>query len=365
MSNRSVLILVISGLVVFVAAISLYMSGDEAPARPARLPNLSGDLAGDAPNAHRSSMREDFSALRKAREQASERQIIADRAPPPRGGRAADWRRQFERLAGQFDDAAARMRSNLGNSSTAKLVAGAAEMQAGQPAAAVEQFDRILAKSPNDVIALSAKAAALVTAERFEEAAETYAALVRVAPQDAAAAYNFGVVSYRLGRYGVAEDQFRRAVRIDAGHAPAWYNLATLAQRSGRLTEAREAWRRFLDLQPEVPAAWFNLGVVWMDFNEPMEAVACFSRAAQLRPDDRDGWLNLGLAYAAAEHWTAALEAMNRADAASPCDPLVMNCLAQLHGAIAELGGPDAEIHRRMVAGLRLELESDGAEEEP
>jgi hypothetical protein len=67
--------------------------------------------------------------------------------------------------------------------------------------------------------------------------------------------------------------------------------------------------------------------------------------------------LNLGLAYAAAEHWTAALEAMNRADAVSPCDLLVMSCLAQLHGAIAELGGPDAEAHRRMASELRPDLD--------
>jgi tetratricopeptide (TPR) repeat protein len=355
-NDRSLLILTVAGFVVFVTALSLYMSVDPAPERPIRTPGLSADLADDNPGARQASMREEFSAMRRAREEASQRQLIADRSPAPAHGRAAAWRGQIMRLAGRLDEAASRARSNLADAPAARLLAGAAEVQAGQPIAAVEQFDRILARSPNDVTALSAKAAALVEAGRFDAAVEAYAALVRLAPEDTAAAYNFGVVSYRLGRYGEAEEQFRRAVRIDPRHAAAWYNLATLAQRFGRLAEAREAWRQFLDLRPEASGGWFNLGVVWMDFDEPMQAVECFSRAAALKPDDRDGWLNLGLAYAAAEHWTAALAAMNRADAVAPCDPLVMSCLAQLHAAIADLGGPDAEVHRRMAAELEPNL---------
>lgn len=352
MNNRALLALAVSGFVVFVAAMSFYMSIDAAPAAPDPAQSVYAELARPPQESARTSLREQFVRLRSAREEASEKQALADQAPRKKRGQATSWRRQMERVAEQLDEAATRLRSNLADAPTGRLIAGAVEMQAGQPAAAVEQFDRILARVPGDPSALSAKGAALVGAGNFEEAADAYAELVRRMPNDAAAGYNYGVVLYRLGRFGEAGEQLGRVVRIDRRHALAWYNLATLAQRSGRLADARDAWQAFLELRPEVPSGWFNLGVVWMDFDEPMEAVACFSRVAELRPDERDGWLNLGLAYAAAGHWMAAMESMNRADAVAPCDPLVTICLAQLHAVMARLGGPDAAAHKQMAGTL-------------
>jgi tetratricopeptide (TPR) repeat protein len=357
-NSRWSLSLTVLGFVVFVAALAIYMSYEEPPrppvgARPPILDELASEDSGDAGI----SLREHFTKLRNARERASaERERLAEQPKPRRRKASPPWRERIGRLAEQIDETAVHLRSNVRGSPVAKLAAGSAAIQKGRPDAAIEEFDQILARKPADVAALSGKAAALVTMRRFDEASKVYAELVRIAPRDTTARYNFGVLLYRLSRFGEAAEQFRRLVETDPGHTRGQYNLATLAQRAGHLEEAREAWEAFTRLEPRAANGWFNLGVVWMDFNQPLEAVSCFSEFVGIRPEDADGWLNLGLAYAAAGHLEPALEAITRADAAAPCDGTIMRCLANLHGFLADQGGPEAERHRRAAISLEDEI---------
>jgi len=350
--------LTVFGFVLFIAAVTMYMSSGETPRpradeRKAILAELASDEAGEGGV----SLREHFTKLRAARESATaERERLAERARPHRPRVSNHWREQIGQLADRIDDTAVRLRSDISGSPVVRLAAGAAEIQSGRADAAVQEFDRVLAKRPADVTALSGKASALVTMERFEEAAGVYAELVRTAPGDTVARYNYGVLLYRLARFGEAAEQFRRLVEIDPKHARGQYNLATLAQRAGRLDEAREAWEVFTRLEPRAANGWFNLGVVWMDFNRPIDAVRCFLEAAAINPEDSDAWLNLGLAYGAAGHLEAALEAITKADAVAPCDPTIMRCLADLHSVLADQGGPGAETHRHLAAALEEKL---------
>jgi tetratricopeptide (TPR) repeat protein len=356
--------LTVFGFVAFVAALAVYMSSDE-PERPRteERKTVFSELAPGETGDDVISLREHFAKLRRARENATaEAERRAEQPKPHRRKTSRAWRARIGQVAEQIDEAAVRLRSNVAGSRITKLAEATADIQSRRPEAAMQRFDQVLERRPEDVAALSGKAAALVTMRRFEEATDVYAELVRLAPRDAAARYNYGVLFYRLARFGEAAEQFRELVDIDPGHARGQYNLATLAQRAGRLEEAREAWEAFTRLEPKAANGWFNLGVVWMDFNRPVEAVECFSEVVQLDAADADAWLNLGLAYGAAGHLQPALEAITKADAVSPCDPTIMRCLADLHGILADEGGPDAESHRRQATLLEERLQRPSEE---
>ena len=277
-----------------------------------------------------------------------------------RTARRLSRRQLVDTLARRLDDAAVRFRSNLDGSAFIQSVRGCADLLAGDHRAAVEHFDRALAKRPDDVPLLSAKAAALVSLRRFDEAADFYAKAIQLAPNDTHARYNYGTLLYRQARFTEAVEQFRELVRVDPNHARGQYNLATLAQRAGRISEARDAWLAFTHLQPDVAGAWFNLGVVWMDFDRPHQAAACFSRFAALSPEDPDGWLNLSLAQTAAGCLHAALDALTTADGLAPCDPTIMRRLAELHALLADEDGEHADEHWELAAWIEEQLEPPG-----
>ncbi|MFH1417887.1 MAG: tetratricopeptide repeat protein [Planctomycetota bacterium] len=281
--------------------------------------------------------------------------------------RGVPLRMLAERLANGLDNGAVRFRSNLADTATVQYLAGIVEMYCGKQLAAIDRFDRILDRRPNNTAALAAKAGAMISVGRFEDAARTYRRLLDVQPNDAAARYNYGVLLCRQSRFGEAADQFRALIHLDPDHAAGLYNLASLAQRAGALGEAREAWEAYTRLRPYSAAGWYNLGVVWMDYDQPLDAAWCFRQAVRLNPGDAPTWLNLGIAYAAADHLYAALDAVNTADDLSPCDPMILRQLAKLHIALAALSTEADEAHRLAASRIREQiasLESAGNEEQ-
>lgn len=284
-----------------------------------------------------------------------------DRAGPPTVQETtASWTvlaNLLDRLAVSLDDAAVRLRSNLWGRPITHLVAGAFDVQAGRYEDALEHYDDALSNDPGEPTILSAKAASLVALHRFNAAVDCYARVIERAPRSVIARYNYGVLLYRQARFSEAAEQFRALVRIQPDHARGQYNLASLAQRARRLSEARDAWRAFTRLRPDVASGWFNLGIVLMDFNDPDEAATCFSRALELDATVPDFYINLGLAYLAGGEDELALQMMRAADDVSPCDPIVLRQLVDVHERLAERDDADSDDHLAQARLLRNQVE--------
>lgn len=263
----------------------------------------------------------------------------------------------FEYLAATLDEHANRLRSNVRNKPIMFLASGAFDAQAGRHKDAIEQYDDALSCDPGDPAVLSAKATSLVALGRFKAAADCYARAVERSPNSVIARYNYGVLLYRDARFSEAAEQFRALVEIKPDHARGQYNLASLAQRARRLSEARDAWTAFTRLRPGVASGWFNLGIVWMDFKNPQAAADSFSRALEVDATVPDFYVNLGLAYLAGGEDELALQMMLAADGVSPCDPIVLSQLADVHERLAQRNDFDWEHHRARATVLRDQIE--------
>lgn len=216
--------------------------------------------------------------------------------------------------------------------------------------AAVEAFDRLLVKEPNDEAALAGKAMALAEAGRHEDAVPLYENLARRAPADVTAQFNHAVALFRAGEPEPALAGLRHVLQLSPGHAKARFNIAVIMYAQKRYAEALDAWRELTQgdsasrpagaggqagvLPPSMMiAAWHHRGELALQFRNPAEAEACFLRAAQLNPRDALAWCNIGIARAEQVRRHDALTALAIALQLNPKLVPALNQCAFIHAA--------------------------------
>ena len=96
-----------------------------------------------------------------------------------------------------------------------------------------------------------------------------------------------------LNRLADAVEEARRLVGIDATSAHHWYNLAYLLERADRLDEALDAFGRATELSPKLDLAWYGMGLVLIRLRRFDEAVPALQRNTELQPMSPYGWYQL------------------------------------------------------------------------
>lgn len=134
-----------------------------------------------------------------------------------------------------------------------------ARLALGMQASALEVFDRMAARWPDDAYVCSSRAHLYAEKNRLPEA--------------------------------VAEAQ--RLVTIETGNAHHWYNLAYLFERADRLDDALDAFRRATELSPKLDLAWYGMGLVLIRLHRFDEAVPALKRNTELQPMSPYGWYQL------------------------------------------------------------------------
>ncbi len=212
--------------------------------------------------------------------------------------------------------------------------AGRAAMRLEDLALAAECFYRAIYLDPMHEQALRGLAAALVGAERYEEAVDILEMIVGLAPADRVSRFDLGVVQTRLGRLKRAELTFRRVLGSDDITDPlllkSAYNLAGVYQAQGKLADARDLWRRIAKRAPHLAGAHTQLGEVSMKLSDFDGAMAAYAEAAKLQPRNVGAWLNLATASRAAGSYGRAVIAVRRAAGLAPKDAVVWNRLGEL-----------------------------------
>lgn len=151
----------------------------------------------------------------------------------------------------------------------------------GNYAAALNAYDAVLTREPDNISALSGRAAALHKLGMGDEARAAYERVLArdpgnrealtnmialigdanpsqaltelerleaVAPDFSPIPAQMGMLYARLGRVGDALGALRRAVALSPGNALYHYNIAVIADRAGNISEAARAYERVLRL---------------------------------------------------------------------------------------------------------------------
>ncbi len=162
---------------------------------------------------------------------------------------------------------------------------------------------------------------------------------------------NLGMVLCHLGRHGPAAEQLRTALAQRPDYPEALNNLGVALDGLRQSTGAEAAYRAAIAARSGYAEAWSNLGTILRRLGRLDDAVAAFETAVALGAgsNERDSRINLAQTLQQLGRFEAAIGVCERALAAWPNDPGVLNALGN---ALRHLGRYAAAEHalRRALA---------------
>ena len=146
----------------------------------------------------------------------------------------------------------------------------------GDPEKAIAEFEKILAKNPNYILAHYDLAVAYRDQGMLDKAIAQYEKTLELNPNFPEALSNLGGYYFRSGKLDKAVKLFKKAVQTYPNFIQALSNLGTALNKQGRPEEAVTHLKKALVLDPEFGIANFNLGNALFALNRLDEAQEVF-----------------------------------------------------------------------------------------
>lgn len=156
---------------------------------------------------------------------------------------------------------------------------GLQHLRAGDPTAAVEDFEAILSEKPHHFNALVNLARAEIQLEEYEEALSNV----------------------------------DKAISLDTTDAAAWRVRGRVLQSWGETSDAISAYEKSIQLREDNPYAYNNLGLIYIQQGQFVEALPLLEHAVEQKTDVAFFFNNLGLTYEATGDLTSAEDAFEKA----------------------------------------------------
>ncbi len=201
---------------------------------------------------------------------------------------------------------------------------------AGDYAAALTAFDRVLELDPELPQGLHGKAIMLTLVDRPAEAIAVLTQAMELSPNDASLWGNYGnalmalgqreaaltayhhsltlnpnlIASWRyighalreLGKTEEAIAAYERAIALNPADAPSWYWQAQLLRKQGHHTRALEAYEQAVTADPHYKEAWNGRGTLLEVLDRHEDALESYNRALSIDPHYAEAWNNRGIA---------------------------------------------------------------------
>ena len=121
----------------------------------------------------------------------------------------------------------------------------------GNPEAAIDQYERLLARQPGLAAAHFNLALLYKRVLRYRDAIEAYGNALRLGIDNVQEVYsNIGVVHAEMRQPAAAREMYERALGVDAAYVPALFNLATLHEEAGERQQAIDLYDKILGGNP-------------------------------------------------------------------------------------------------------------------
>jgi tetratricopeptide (TPR) repeat protein len=243
--------------------------------------------------------------------------------------------------------------------------AAAALAKKGDYAAAIAEWTKALALSPDDARAHNNFGLALAGAGRTDEAMAHYRSALLAKPDYSEAHNNLALALADSGHLEEAIGHYRQALAANPANAEAHNNLGSALAGQGHVPEAIEHFESALALRPNYAEAHNNLGVALASGDHLDRAVLQYRKAIESDPRYADAHNNLGSALArqgkladAVAQFRAALELRPAYPAAEAnlgrallAEDHLDDALPHLRNALAA-GPQSAELHHQLAMAL-------------
>lgn len=197
----------------------------------------------------------------------------------------------------------------------------------GRPEAALEEFDRVLAREPDNTEALRGRGLALCALDRYEEALDSFQRLLALDPDNPTAHGSAACVLLQLGRADealhAANAMLQRQPDHPLGHTAAALAMAARYQRGGpdaplMQANTRIAVAKAQELGPQSPEIWHYSGVALGLIGDTAGMDAALEKALSLDPQHEDSLFQLALSHAAKRRLRPALRLVESLLAINP-----------------------------------------------
>lgn len=159
-----------------------------------------------------------------------------------------------------------------------------ANFDSGKFRASEKQYEQILAKSPNNLYALSNLGAVYFRTGRLKAAELTLKKAVTLAPKDEFSRRTLGIVYYRQAKYDDAVTELTKALAINPKSFIAHNYLGITASEKGWQEAAEKEMLEAIAANPEYVDAHYNLAVIYATNKPPAKELAKrhYSKAMEL-----------------------------------------------------------------------------------
>lgn len=194
------------------------------------------------------------------------------------------------------------------------------KFEAGDYTAAVDGYDKVLAKEPKQPVVLYNRAVALQRLGKLDEAAKAYEAVLAANPEDTQAALNYGAVLKARGKAGDVDkaiEVYSKALESNPFDPSLLNNLSVLYREKQQFREAISALRKLLMRDQKNIDAYKNLALVYYDQKKFKLTQTILENALKMAKEqerkDPDIYVNLGMVYLAREENGKAMAAFKKA----------------------------------------------------
>jgi len=128
---------------------------------------------------------------------------------------------------------------------------------------------------------------------RYRDAAAAFEKVLAASPDDAMALHGLGSALFGAQDIAGARARFAQAVAADPEHAGYRYSWASAMAAGGELAAALGEFERVREMQGDSAALCNNLGILYVETGAPAKGEAEFRKAIQIAPRDAAGYVNL------------------------------------------------------------------------
>jgi tetratricopeptide (TPR) repeat protein len=170
--------------------------------------------------------------------------------------------------------------------------------QKGNYDAAVKEFQRSIALSPNSSYTQDSydyMAQSLLNLNRTDDAIKAYKQAIKHDPTNDSYHVSLGKIYFGVGRYDDAAAEFNQAVRINPASMLNWYSLGQAYDQTGNYAGAEQAFKRIRGPSPLEAA--FGLGQTYHLMGRYDDAVLELKSAIAIDQSSKDAYFELGRVY--------------------------------------------------------------------